>query len=86
MERAKAFSLEGVADKIVCPTLVMHGENDRIVPVEEARTLYEKIGARKKTLKIYTEEDGGAEHCQVDDRPMGIDYMADWIAENVNNA
>jgi alpha-beta hydrolase superfamily lysophospholipase len=86
MERAKAFSLEGVADKITCPTLVMHGENDRIVPVEEARTLYEKIGARKKTLKIYTEEDGGAEHCQVDDRPMGIDYMADWIAENVNNA
>ncbi len=86
MERAKQFSLKGIAERIVCPTLVMHGENDRIVPVEEARTLYENIGASKKTLKIYTEEDGGAEHCQVDDRPMGIDYMADWIAENVNDA
>jgi fermentation-respiration switch protein FrsA (DUF1100 family) len=62
----------------------MHGENDRIVPVEEARTLYERIGSRKKTLKIYTREDGGAEHCQVDDRPMGVDYMADWIEANVN--
>jgi len=86
MEQAKKFTLEGVADKIECPVLVMHGENDRIVPVEEARTLYKNIGSKKKTLKIYTEEDGGAEHCQVDDRPMGVDYMADWVAENVNNA
>jgi alpha-beta hydrolase superfamily lysophospholipase len=84
MEWAKKFTLEGVADKIECPVLVMHGENDRIVPVEEARTLYERIGSRKKTLKIYTREDGGAEHCQVDDRPMGVDYMADWIEANVN--
>jgi fermentation-respiration switch protein FrsA (DUF1100 family) len=64
----------------------MHGANDRIVPVAEARTLYERIGSKKKTLKIYTEDDGGAEHCQVDDRPMGIDYMADWVEANVNKA
>ena len=84
MEWAKKFTLEGIADRIECPVLVMHGENDRIVPVEEARTLFARIGARNKTLKIYTREDGGAEHCQVDDRPMGVDYMADWIEANVN--
>jgi dienelactone hydrolase len=86
MEWAKKFTLEGVADKIQCPVLVMHGANDRIVPVAEAKTLYERIGSKKKTLKIYTEDDGGAEHCQVDDRPMGIDYMADWVEANVNKA
>ena len=83
MEWAKKFSLEGVADKIECPVLVLHGEDDRIVPVAEAYTLYEKIGSRRKHLKIFTAEEGGAEHCQVDDRQMGVDYIADWIATNV---
>jgi alpha-beta hydrolase superfamily lysophospholipase len=83
MEWAKKFTLEGVADRIECPVLVLHGENDRIVPVAEAYTLYEKIGSRRKHLKIFTAEEGGAEHCQVDDRQMGVDYIADWIAANV---
>ena len=25
-------------------------------------------------------EEGGAEHCQVDNRQVGIDYIADWLA------
>jgi alpha-beta hydrolase superfamily lysophospholipase len=82
LEWAKNFSLEGIAQKIECPVLILHGENDRIVPLKEAKTLYEKIGAKNKTLKIFTAEEGGAEHCQVDNRPLGIDYAADWILAN----
>jgi alpha-beta hydrolase superfamily lysophospholipase len=85
LEWAKKFTLEGVADKIQCPFLVTHGENDRIVPVEEAKTLYERVGSKRKKLKIFTAEEGGAEHCQVDNRQMGVDYIADWIAANVNS-
>ena len=33
-------------------------------------------------LKIFTAEEGGAEHCQVDNRPLGIDYVGDWILAN----
>ena len=33
----KDLTLEGVADKIECPILVVHGEHDTIVPVEIAR-------------------------------------------------
>jgi len=83
LERAKEFSLAGVADKITCPVLVTHGENDRVVPVEAAHTLYAALTTRKKALKIFTAEEGGAEHCQVDNRPLGMDYIADWIAANV---
>ena len=49
-------------------------------PGAEARTLYEKLSTRKH-LKIFTAEEGGAEHCQVDNRPMGMDYIADWLVE-----
>jgi dienelactone hydrolase len=82
LARAKEFSLAGVADKITCPVLVTHGANDRVVPVEAAHKLHATLTTRK-TLKIFTAEEGGAEHCQVDNRPLGISYIADWISANV---
>jgi len=82
LEWAKKFSLEGIAQKIECPVLILHGEDDRVVPLEEAKTLYEKVGARNKTLKIFTAEEGATEHCQVDNRQLGIDYVGDWILAN----
>jgi dienelactone hydrolase len=83
LEWAQRFTLEGVAEKIECPTLVVHGENDRIVPLKEAKVLFEKIGSPRKHLKIFTAEEGGAEHCQVDHRQLGIDYIGDWLLENM---
>ena len=82
LEWAKKFSLEGIAQKIECPVLILHGENDRIVPLAEAKILYEKVGAKNKTLRIFTTEEGGAEHCQVDNRQLGIDFAGDWIVAN----
>ena len=38
--------------KISLPTLVMHGEYDQIVPLEEGRALYETIAAKDKRLLI----------------------------------
>ena len=37
LERSKKFTLEGAAQNIECAFLVLHGENDRIVPLEAAR-------------------------------------------------
>jgi pimeloyl-ACP methyl ester carboxylesterase len=80
VEMAKAFSLAGVAARIECPLLVVHGENDRIVPLDSARKLYDAAGSKRKTLKIFTAAEGAAEHCQVDNRPLGVNYIADWLA------
>jgi dienelactone hydrolase len=82
LETAKKFTLEGIAQQIECPVLILHGENDRIVPLQAAKTLYEKVGAKNKILKIFSAEEGGAEHCQVDNRQLGIDYVGDWILAN----
>lgn len=76
------FTLEGVADKITCPLLIVHGENDRQIPLDHAeKTIEAAINSPRKELKIFTLAEGGAEHCQVDNRTLGIDYIADWIAE-----
>lgn len=74
------YTLDGVAQKIECPFLVTHGEKDTIVPVESARRLYEAVASKDKTLKIFTEEEGGSEHCQGDNRQFGSNYVADWLA------
>ena len=83
LQWAKRFTLEGAAERIECAFLVVHGENDRIVPVAEAKTLYERVGSNRKHIKIFTAQEGGAEHCQVDHRQQGIDYIGDWLLANM---
>jgi alpha-beta hydrolase superfamily lysophospholipase len=81
MEKIKAFTLEGAAQKIKCPILITHGERDTIVPVEMAHRLYEKVGSKKKELKIFSTEEGGCQHINFDNRTLGVTYVADWLME-----
>ncbi len=79
---AEQMTLEGVADKITCPLLVVHGENDRQVPLWHAeKTIEAAVNCPNRKLKVFTLAEGGAEHCQADNRSMAVDYMADWAAE-----
>ena len=71
-----------MAEKITCPFLVLHAEDDKVVPVASAHKLYEALGSTRKTLRILTKEDGGTYHAQADNRQVGVDYIADWIAAN----
>jgi fermentation-respiration switch protein FrsA (DUF1100 family) len=53
------------------------------VPVENAQKLFDAVGSKNKTNKIFTTEEGGAEHAHVDNRQVGIDFAADWIEDNL---
>ncbi len=79
LDIAKCFSLADVAEKITCPYLVTHGQNDKVIRVEEAPKLFNAIGSKLKQFKIFTAEEGGAEHAHVDDRPKGVAFTADWL-------
>ncbi len=83
MAKLKDFTLEGVAQRIECPLLVVHGENDSIVPVEMAQRLHDAAASKVKTLKVFTREEGGSEHCQGDNRQIGANFVADWVAANL---
>ncbi|KAJ7577960.1 alpha/beta-hydrolase [Mycena floridula] len=49
------------ADKIVSPLLLLHGENDRVVPKEQAELIYETVKARGGVIdfKLYEGEGHG---------------------------
>jgi alpha-beta hydrolase superfamily lysophospholipase len=83
MEKLRKFTLAGVADKITCPMLVCWGEEDKLTPREVAYQLYNGVSSKDRTLKIFTTAEGGAEHCQVDNRQVGTDYIADWLSERL---
>ena len=83
IEKAKRFSLVDVAPKIACPFLILHAEDDRVVPVASARKLNEVVGSSRKHLKIFTAADGSTYHAHADNRQAGIDYAADWIQRNL---
>ena len=86
MEEVRAvtrrMTLQGVAEKITCALLVVHGENDRQVPLWHAeRTYQEAVNAASRELKVFPLSEGGAEHCAADDNALAVDYMADWVAK-----
>ncbi len=80
----KHMTLDGAADKITCPLLIVHGENDRQSPLSNAhRTFEAAINSPGRELKIFRLADGGAEHCGADNTSLVVDYMADWVAEKL---
>jgi len=83
MRKLERYTLAGVAEKIRCPFYCIHGENDNIVPLEFAQRLHEAVGSADKTLKVLTAHDGGSDHCQEDNRQVGANLVADWLAERL---
>ena len=81
-EMIAQMTLEGIADRIACPLLVVHGENDRQVPGEQARqTVEAAINSPRAELRVFTAEEGGCEHVNGDNFSLAIDFIADWCAE-----
>jgi len=80
-EKLAPWKLEGVAGQIRCPFLILHGEQDAQLPVDEAYKLYEAAGSPHKELKVFTEAETGAMHCQNDNRILAHDYIADWLSD-----
>jgi dipeptidyl aminopeptidase/acylaminoacyl peptidase len=83
IEKAAKFSLVDVAPRIACPFLVVHAQDDRVVPVASAHALYAALGSPRRHIKIFTAADGSTYHAQADNRQVGVDYIADWIAATV---
>ena len=81
-DKITKMTLEGIADRITCPLLVVHGANDRQVPLDQAeRTVRAAVNSPRAELRLFTAEEGGAEHVGGDLFSPTIDYIADWAAD-----
>lgn len=83
LERLKPFRLSGVVEKMACPFLLVHGQDDAQIPLADARACFEAAGSKDKTLKIFTTEEGGSQHCNIDRLGLVVPYIHDWLAEKL---
>ncbi|MGZ8202715.1 MAG: alpha/beta hydrolase family protein [Burkholderiales bacterium] len=83
LEKLKAFKLDGIVQQMRCPFLLTHGTEDRQVSMDDARKLFEAVGSEDKTFRIFTPDEGGAQHCQRDYLIAVCDTIADWLADKL---
>lgn len=84
LAKLKGFTLEGVASRIRCPFLLVHGEGDEQVPLADARRCLNAVGSKHKTLRVFSREEGGYHHCQIDNVSIGVAAMWDWLEDTLN--
>ncbi|HEV7801802.1 MAG TPA: alpha/beta hydrolase [Burkholderiales bacterium] len=83
LKRLEPFRLDGVVQKMRCPFLIVHGAEDEQVPLADAQALYNASGSKDKTLRVFTAEEGGAQHCQRDYLTLVVATMWDWFEDKL---
>ena len=83
LQKLEGFRLEGLAQKVECPFLLLHGAEDAQVSTADAQKLFDAIGSMDKTLRIFTAEEGGGQHCQRDNLTLAVDVVCDWLEEKL---
>ncbi len=67
--------------KIECPTLCMAGESEAEITLKQTTQCFEQLPNSLKRLAIFSEEDGGAAHCQIDNLPLLHRTIFDWLQD-----
>jgi dienelactone hydrolase len=81
IEFADQVNLDGVVEQITVPFLIAHGAGDRQIPLEYAHRSYDQaVASPKRELRVFTAEEGGAEHIGLDHLPHVSAFVADWAA------
>lgn len=80
--KAEQVHLDGVVEQITVPFLVVHGQNDRQIPLEYAYRSYDQaVRSPKRELRVFTPDEGATEHIGLDHLPHVRDHIADWVAD-----
>lgn len=83
LKKLEGFRLDGIVQKMQCPFLLLHGEADEQIPMAVAQKCFDAVGSKQKTFRVFTKEEGGHHHCQVDDITIGVTTMWDWVCDTL---
>jgi len=82
MALMEKVNLNGHLERIRVPFLVTHGGNDRQIPLKYAQASYDQaVNSSDRELKIFSEREGGIEHCGADNMEPVQNYIGDWLAD-----
>lgn len=79
--RLENFGVEGLEEKITCPTLALAGEDEGGEFLAQADTFFKAISAKNKNKRIFTINEGAGGHCQVGNLTIMQQVVFDWLDE-----
>lgn len=81
------FTLEGIQQNIQCPYLIVEGECDFAgFQFAEEAVEYSRQHGQDITFKVFSAEETGAAHCQIDNPTLGMEYIFDWLSKKLDIA
>jgi pimeloyl-ACP methyl ester carboxylesterase len=83
IERVQQYKLDGVMQRLTQPLLMLHGDHDLNIPVDDARKAFAAAGSADKQLRIFSGAEGGAEHFQAEEPDAARQLIADWFAQRL---
>ncbi len=83
MEEAATIDVAGAVAHITCPVLVIHGDADAVVPVEQGRALYGALAGEKAMCIL-----PGADHrfTREEDREAALKRAEDWMVLHLGSS
>ena len=81
IRKSAAYTLDGVADRIECPTLILDAENDQFLKGQPQ--LVEKALSAPTTLVTLTSPEGAGEHCHMGAMSRAHGVIFDWLDETL---
>ncbi|MCB0207300.1 MAG: dipeptidyl aminopeptidase, partial [Anaerolineae bacterium] len=74
------YNLRDASKLITCDVLILAGEKDQHFPLEQVGAFQNALtNARSITTRIFTEQEGGQEHCQQGNISLFHEVFFDWI-------
>jgi len=70
--------LQGVAEKVQCPLLVIQGVRDRLVPAEQGKRIAADAGSRA-TLWLFEDGNHVCNNIPYKHRPQQVDWMREQL-------
>ena len=77
------YTMEGVAQNITCPTLIVDSENERSFR-GQSRRLYDALTCPKEFM-LFTADEGAGEHCQMGAAFFSDERICGWLEKTLGS-
>lgn len=73
-------TLNGITPQITQDVLLLAGEKDHYIPSQQFYRLKKNLSnVHSLTCRMFTESEGGEQHCQIGNHLIAINYIIDWL-------
>jgi len=76
------FTLQGSAERIECPLLILHGEDDIVTDHRGAQRLFAEARC-EKDLRLFKSGEPGSTHCAYDNHAEVFPFIHDWLRDRL---